>query len=239
MTIYPSWTDQAIGVTGQPDGRRVLSRRSFEKQEFKTLVLGPASPPGTYTVEDCTFRNCKVTGGRFVVRDGVILKNVAFENVTSSDPFTIYTSALCNGVTVSNTSTRSYLWIKPPESVDDQEYRDSLIAWIDEVRDSVEVMVDISAFHGEVSIYGLPARKVVVDPENHVVFRRNWEGMLNWRSLGLRRTSPWVTSLSRLDDCDFCGTPEGIFDIQSRQKRDTESELMKELDMLRDLGIAE
>ena len=227
-------TDSVLGIDSLATGQRGVSNKQFAGESFDQLVFGPNQEFGSYVVSDCSFVKCTVVGRSFVVREGVVLRNVIFDSIDSYDPLTIYTTAVLDHVTIRGRSKRGGLWIKPPEEIFDASRHKELTDWVSRCCEDIEVMLDISGYQQTVDIYGIPVEKVVIDPERHVILRRIWSGRLDWRALGLSKLSPWIDPLSRLDLINY---EAGIYDLPSRLEG-SPKQTLSELQLLRDAGIA-
>lgn len=226
-------TEEVLGVLTDDQGNKYLHGQRFVDKTFAELVFGPVKTPGLdYVVEECKFINCQVRPGTYEVNDGVLLKNVLFDNVICGDMFTISSNAVLDRVIIRGGAKSRGLWIKPLEVLDpalDRAFR----AWAAEETKHVSMMLDISEYRGwEVEILGLPIEKVVIDPNQHFVVTRKWHEV-DWDRLGISRTSFWRITLMRLDDFEV---ETGIYTLPRKGERKFEQR-MQELEKLKDIGL--
>jgi len=223
-----------LGMTADSAGNKSLAGATFVKQRFPELVFGPALPGvQDFIVENTRFENCVIQAGMFYVFDGVILRNVVFDNVSSADAFTISTRAVLDHVIVSGSPKRGGLWVKPFETRDHAQQH-ALGDWLLRIHSRIDVMLDISSYRGpEVEIVGLPPEKIVIDPERHFVVRREWKDSIDWKELSIPPTGFIRTRLVRLQ---LFKAAAGIYDRPSKGEENY-GEAMKEFAQLREIGV--
>lgn len=195
---------------------RHLSGSYFEGQNLDSVLLGPGDPPNALvSMEDSVFSKCKIKG-EFRVAPGVMLKNVLFDNVWSSDGLTVSTQAVLDQVVVKGGRGGSGLWIKPSEFVEAQ-IRDRYEQWAHEASQSVEWMIDFSELDGnEVEVVGLPASKLRWNMDRHILIESQWTKSEAWKALDLPITSFWRMRLKRLE---LFGAAEGVYSIPNQSDK--------------------
>ena len=224
--------DCELTVVTDPSGQRTLKNMQFVNNCFSEIYLGPSANPGGFVVENCSFKSCVVGRGRFVVRDGVVLRKVIIDDVKTHDALTIYTTALLDQVTLRGGG--SGVWIKPPERVENPVQSQRIRDWVEEKSAAIDVMLDISNYEAQVDIFGLPPAKVITNTARHVVISRKWTERNGWKELGLSDNSYWEVYLSRLDLCKVSAA------VTSMPKRSYKrhAQAMQELEALKKAGVA-
>jgi len=228
------YTEDRLGLGADQSGKKKVSGSRFEGQLFEEWVLGPVREIGDYCViENSEFINCTVKPGEFVVHEGVVLRQVLFDHVVSSEPMTISTNAVLDHVTIRGRAATGGLWVKPDEVLDPgREAR--LREWAKRSTEDVDVMMDIADYWGpEATILGLPAEKVVVDPARHVTVRASWSERIDWKHLDIGPTSFWRLNLRYMR---AFGVEVGIFSLPPKEdkKRDR---TMQEMGRLQECGV--
>ncbi len=227
-------TNKILGIEVNQDGNSiVLCDKEFNNLEFNEIIIGPVKKDElSIKLENVVFRNCDITSRRFVVREGVILKNVVFDNVESEDALTISTNAVLENVVVKGNSKNSALWIRPDEVFD--EKRDSeLKNWVSSETDDIDLMLDISNYEGEVEVLGLPAEKIKFNSSCHFLITNDWKDKCDWNELDISPTSFWRLSLRRLKIFDV---ESGIFSLPQKNDKRIDSALV-ELEKLKAIGV--
>lgn len=224
-----TYTEKLLGMKIDRKGQRRLSNKVFANLKADEFVLGPAERwDDDYIVEDCVFSNCVSKPGPLLVLPGVQLYRVIFDNMRTVDTFRISRDALLDHVTVRGQPKSAGLWIT---SIETAVIRDTpLRSRIAELASAVEVMLDISQFEGEsVEILGLPAEKVVINKDRHVVIRRSTK--VDWKKLGISKHSNWWHCWRRLEISEL---DVGIYDIPLRE---TDEEAYREFSVLRNEAL--
>jgi hypothetical protein len=227
-------TNKVLGIKASLNGNELgLIDKVFNNVELDEFVIGPVKPNElTIKLENVVFSNCFIASRRFVVREGVILKNVTFDNVESEDALTISTNSLLDGVVVKGNPSHGALWVRPDEVLDEKRDRE-LRAWILSKIENIDFMLDISDFEGEVEILGLPPEKVKYNADRHHLITKDWNERCDWKQLDIPPTSFWRLSLRRLKTFDV---ESGIFSLP--EKNDKRFELaLEDMEKLKQVGL--
>ncbi len=204
------------------DGSYILAGKTYNEEVFKDFTVNPL-PGNIISIVNTEFNKCKVSIGTCMLMKGTVLKEVTFNDFNCGDALHISSEAILDKVKIIGPKFPKMIWIRP-ESQGDQ--RD------DHNKVSVEWMLDISNFNGEVSITGLPVNKVKIDTEKQVIVGAEIFKKLDWKRLGLSSLSYWRLLAKKVE---VDSSSEGIFSIPKKTDRDYERSI-NELKILRGLG---
>lgn len=229
-----SYTEKTLGFIIGKQGKKQLVGKVFSNQQFKEIALGPVKKAEqTYEVVNCKFINCKISPGLFVVRNGILLKNVLFQNVSSGDCLTISSNTFLDNVVLRGKHKKGGLWVKPSEVFDEKletELKNRRITFTN----NIKVMLDIVDYEApEIAILGIPSSKVAINPDKHVVIKRSWKNEINWGELGIGPTSFWRIRLKYLRGFSV---EEGVYGLPLKNNKKYK-QVMDEHSHLRSLGF--
>lgn len=191
--------------------------RGIEFSDFRIPVTAEAA-----TIERVQFLDCGVSPGTCQIDGGTVLRQVTFANFRCGDALHIASDVFLDRVLVSGQKQPPMLWIKAPA-------REPCVLDYS----SVEWCLDIRDFHGEVSIAGPPAEKILRDPLRHVLLDRATLAQLDWSSLGIDALSYWkiMAKKYRESSAQAC-----VVSTPSQKGRNYERS-MRELMILRSNGL--
>ena len=199
-----------------------ISRREFVEEEFSDFALRPI---GAERIEiyDVLFDRCVVQSGVCVIRKGVVLRNVVMSDFLCRGGLHISAEVGLENFIISGNKSPSKLVIR--SQLDESN--------IDEVGSGVGTSLDISDYSGEVSITGVPANLVKINPDRHVVVNADLLGAVDWKSNGLGPLSYWKLMARKVLAENAV---EGIFSFPP-ETASNYSRSVSELDILRRQGL--
>jgi hypothetical protein len=213
-----SLTDE---MTLDVNGNALLSGKAYNSESFEDFVVNPSSGKKVLIV-DTAFKDCKAPNGSAIIMKGTTLENVSFVNFDCGDALNISSEVTLKGVRVIGKKHPKMIWIRP-------EDKGNIIR---SDCSGIYVSLDISEFDGEVSITGIHADKVKVNPTKHVVLKAELLESLNWKELGISGLSYWKLMIKKIiaDKSE-----EGIFSLPPKSGKNYERS-MRELEVLRNQG---
>lgn len=199
-----------------------ISSREFVEEEFFDFSLRPIGAE-RIEVSDVLFDRCVVQSGVCVIRKGVVLRNVVMSDFLCRGGLHISAEAGLENCIISDNKSPSMLVIR--SQLDESN--------IDEVGSGVRTALDISDYSGEVSITGVPASLVKINPDRHVVIKAELLGAVDWKSSGLGPLSYWRLMAKKVLAENAV---EGIFSFPS-ETASNYAKSVYELDILRKQGV--
>ncbi len=209
-----------------------ITGRSFRRQTFTQISIGPCLPPGErIRLLDTEFRNCTVEPGEFSFRGGVELRRVLFDTVCSRDSLTISSDTALDHVVVKGCLKNGGLWIRPDEAIDPEKSQMRKL-WRDEVSKSISLHVDFSELDSRyVEVIGLPVQKLRYNPERHIAVHLQWA-----KSVEISRLERFGFVLSSLRRLKTFGVKQGVFAAPT-QSSELYPGLLRDVEVLRSAGI--
>jgi hypothetical protein len=205
----------------RPSGNAfVLSGKSFESETIEKLVFRPVGDQ-KYIIEDVAFIDCNVDSNVAVIRKGVTLKNVIFDNLVCKKPFEISAEAVLDNVVIKGNENPAMVWIR-----NQHEDRSEEIEFPD-------ATLDVSEYVGELSITGIPVDSVVRNSDLHIVIKSSWLDEIDWKDLGFSPLSYWKLMAKKVSAAKCA---EGIFSLPPKSGKNYERS-MSELELLKDNGF--
>jgi hypothetical protein len=190
-------------------GHKVLSGRTFEKEQFYDLELPPDHRTPT-RIEHCKFMNCSTSPGTSIIGAEVTLNDVVFHNFACGDAIYINAAAELKEVVISGRKP-SRVFVQPGTIVSLPADLDGFV--MSEPQDT-EFQLDISAFRGHVKIVGIRSRMVRKDPMRHVSVHAKWKDEIDWDGLDIQSTywKSFFFSVSELTE------GEGVFSLPKKNQ---------------------
>src|SRR5262245_58289884 len=103
--------DNELGFKVDKNGNRSLKDKVFTKTKLSTLELCVDQPGQDITLENCSFLQCEIDPGRFVFWNGVVLRNVLFDNIKHGGEIMIHpNTCILDRVTIKRKRRTSLLW---------------------------------------------------------------------------------------------------------------------------------
>ncbi|MEO0983568.1 MAG: hypothetical protein AAFX03_13060 [Pseudomonadota bacterium] len=195
----------------------------FVEQEFSTCVLAAQGGIGAY-IHNVEFIRCASTLNSFWVGWGANLENVLIEDFDSKTVIDIETEACLNGVWIASKDPSAELSVKPgiiSERQENREYAHEAFS------------MDITNFHGNVSIEGVDVERVSIDLGRHFKIYRDSFIDIDWKNycqhIDINR-SIWKIFVDSLRNS---GVSRGVFSIPNSFAGEKLTLARKELDLLR------
>lgn len=199
-----------------------MSDHDFVEEEFSDFVLRPIGIE-RIEISNVVFDRCLVKSGLCVIRKGVFLRNVVMTDFSCRDGLHISAEVGLENFTISGNKCPSVIVIR----------RQSDGSKIDEIYSGIGTALDISDYSGEVSITGVPANIVNINPDQHVVIRAELLSSVDWKSNGFSPLSYWRL-MARKVLAEKAS--EGIFSFPSKTANNY-AQSVSELDILRKQGV--
>lgn len=202
------------------DGIPAIANREFSNVRFSDFRL--PGPAGAANLTRVKFIDCEISPATCQIDGGTTLREVSFVNFSCGDAIHVASDVFLDRVVFAGHEQPRMIWVMTPaRQVVPPDYND------------VEWCLDIRDYHGEVSIAGPPAAKILRDPQRHILFDNNKLADINWAGLGINALSYWkiLAKKSRGSGAETC-----IFSTPSPSGRNYERS-MKELKILRDEGL--
>lgn len=216
------------------DSSFLIEDHEFHQASFSDFSIGPCIDGGAcYEIHRCSFVNCQVLNGRFMVRAGVSLRGVVLDGVSVRDGLVFSSSAVLEDVVVKDRANVNDVWVRPDEDICLGSSRMHLDR-VEDLQSKIQTMIDVrSVQRSAVTIMGIPLSKVARDPSIHVVVSRKWLDSEHWDEIRLRRGGFWRNRLRYLRSF---GVREGIFRVPRGDSEGFE-EAERERQKLVDAGL--
>lgn len=202
-------------------GNLSLSDKIFNEEKFSDFLIRPLLDQ-SIVISNVHFDHCSTVDGVCSIKKGVELKQVIFTEFQCGDVLHISAEAYLENVKIQGSGFPKMLWVRPQD--ESGKTNPSI--------NGPDIYLDIGDYKGEVSITGLPADKVLMDYQNHVVVRSNLLERVDWKALGISALSYWKLMAKKVKADK---STEGIFSLPSRKSRNYEKSL-EELKVLRSAG---
>ena len=204
-------------------GVRTVEGVSFVGGEFRSLKLLGLSGH-RMRLADCDFTGCHIVPGTAVIDGDVELARVQFVDFKCGDSLRIGASVLMHEVTVGGAKGPSGLIVQQRSGLE-----------LKRKQTTETYALDIRRLRGSARVVGIPADKVLCDPKRHIKFRPTTVPDEEWGKHGIADDSVWRIAARRVLGSDV---PEGVFSAPKKSHKRFEQE-MRELEILRELGVAE
>lgn len=198
-----------------------LENKKFAKESFLDFTLRPSA--GEHIkLTNVGFDNCSVEGS-CVIRDGVTLKDVTFSNFSCSGALHISAETELDNVKIIGENRPSMIWVRSQIETDEPA-----CSYVDG-----HITLDISKYFGEVSITGIPANTVKINPEAQVIIDVKLLDIVDWKALGFNPLSYWKLMAKKVLAEK---SQHGVFSFPPESGRNYERS-MSELAILREEGL--
>lgn len=204
-------------------GNRWLRDQHFNGVTFADLSLN--TPTGTtLLLERLSFLRCKIDPGTCWIGGHATLRDVVIEDLECGDAMRFDSNCRFERVVLRQKKQKGKLFITPGDA--GLPYNDDLDSWC----------LDITEFNGsEVVVVGLPTDRVRINPDRHVIVRRNWRYQIDWALLGLNRLGFIGITTKKVD---VHARDAGIFSLPDPVENNRHyQEAVAEIDLLRRAGI--
>ncbi|MBL8871072.1 MAG: hypothetical protein JNK90_14850 [Planctomycetaceae bacterium] len=204
-------------------GNRWLRDKHFDGVTFADLSLNTAAG-STLLLERLSLLHCKTDPGTCWIGGQTTLRDVVIEDLECGDAMRFDSNCRFECVVLRQKKPTGKLLITPVDA--DLPCGDDIDSWC----------LDITEFIGaEVVVVGLPADRVRINPDRHVIVHRNWRYQLDWALLGLNRLGFIGLTTKKVD---VHARETGIFSLPDPKKNNHHyREAVAEIDLLRRAGI--
>lgn len=205
-------------------GNRWLRDKQFNGVTFDDLNLN--TPTGsTLLLERLSFLHCKTDPGTCWIGGHTTLQDILIEDLECGDTMRFDSNCRFERVVLRQKKQKGKLLITPGDA--GLPCKDEIGNWC----------LDITEFNGaEVVVVGLPADRVRINPDRHVIVHRNWRYQLDWALLGLNRLGFIGITTKKVD---VHARETGIFSLPDPVENNRHyREAVAEIDLLRRAGIA-
>ena len=199
-----------------------LRNTTFEGGVYSQLVL---NPPKDQSIElhNVSFIDCRIVDGTAIISEGVTLKEVQFINLHCSDALEIDTRASLENVKVVGNRKPQMIWL---HSTDRTEH-----SWPSAGENSC--YIDISEYHGEVSITGISTSSIRINPAEHFLIELPRFQQADWNEINVPPLSFWRV---RAKLVAASGSKSGIFSLDFKDGPQR-VEALEELEVLKSYGV--
>jgi hypothetical protein len=204
------------------NGNRSLRDQHFDGITFADLSLN--TPNGTKVLlERVTFLRCRTDPGTCWIGGRSTLRDVVIDELECGDAMRFDGNCRFERVVLRQERRTGKLIIALSD------------AGVTNNGDHDNWCLDIAKFNGEVVVIGLPADRVRINPDRHVIVHRHWRHQLDWVSLGLNRLGFIGITTKKLDSH---GMATGIFSLPDPMENGRHHrEALAEIDLLRRSGV--
>lgn len=200
-----------------------LENATFNNETFEQFALRPAVGT-TATLVNVQLVGCRITPGTCLIREGAILRDVLFDEFECGDAMHINAEAFLERVVIKGRRSPKRVEIKP--------HNDDRSGLFERYGD-IDLALDLSDFYGEVSVIGVPADKVKINPDQHVRIMCDRFDNTDLKALGIGGLSYWKLIAGKVAGA---GVREGVFSLPSKKVRNYEKS-MNELKKLVEAGV--
>lgn len=201
------------------NGNASVCDKLYQNRVFDDFVLNP-NKDHNIELRNIRFEDCSVNESGGFIMSGCILNNVEFINFSCGSLLSISSEAQIRNVKVVGHNTPAMVLVRSETT--------ETTACLAEP-DSREVRLDISLYHGEVSITGIPSNSVIINSDQHVVLDSSILGSLDWKSKGISGLSYWKMMYKKVLAAN---SKEGIFSMPPKNGKNYDRS-MNELELLR------
>ena len=180
----------------------IFADENFENDTFESFQLH-SSLSNSVIIENCNFINCKSFPGACVISSQFKLKNVLFSNFDCGKEMNIHHDSLLENVTISGVNPK-LLSIKPSLDIFEPNQGYS----------TIETVLDITRYEGEVKIIGIPSSKVKINKDKHFIVKSSWKTDVDWSTF-----DQFSFIKSCVKSVIFNQNEEGIFSLPSDKSK--------------------